>query len=93
MRRSELVALGGYRERGWPEDYDLWLRYHRAGKLFAKVPEVLFIGANTPSAQRTLSPAIPLRASCELRRTISLMDHCMGVTVCSFGGRVRRGVG
>ena len=42
MRRSELVALGGYREYGWPEDYDLWLRYHRAGKLFAKVPEVLF---------------------------------------------------
>lgn len=42
MRRSELVALGGYQERGWPEDYDLWLRYYLAGKLFAKVPEVLF---------------------------------------------------
>lgn len=42
MRRSELVALGGYLEYGWPEDYDLWLRYHMAGKLFAKVPEVLF---------------------------------------------------
>jgi len=42
MRRAELLELGGYQERGWPEDYDLWLRYFLAGKRFAKVPEVLF---------------------------------------------------
>lgn len=42
MRREELLELGGYQERGWPEDYDLWLRYHAAGKRFAKVPEILF---------------------------------------------------
>jgi len=42
MRRAELLALGGYRERGWPEDYDLWLRYHAAGRRFAKVPVSLF---------------------------------------------------
>lgn len=41
MRRAELLALGGYQERGWPEDYDLWLRYHQAGWQFAKVPQVL----------------------------------------------------
>ena len=41
MRREELVALGGYQDRGWPEDYDLWLRYRAAGRRFAKVPEVL----------------------------------------------------
>ena len=41
MRREELVGLGGYWDRGWPEDYDLWLRYRAAGKRFAKVPEVL----------------------------------------------------
>ena len=41
MRRRELVALGGYQDRGWPEDYDLWLRYRAAGRRFAKVPEVL----------------------------------------------------
>ena len=41
MRRQELVEMGGYQERGWPEDYDLWLRYHAAGRHFAKVPEVL----------------------------------------------------
>ncbi len=41
VRRDELLALGGYRDAGWPEDYDLWLRYHAAGRRFAKVPEVL----------------------------------------------------
>ncbi len=41
MRREDLVDLGGYQDRGWPEDYDLWLRYRAAGRCFAKVPEVL----------------------------------------------------
>ena len=41
VRRDELVELGGYRDAGWPEDYDLWLRFHAAGRRFAKVPEVL----------------------------------------------------
>lgn len=40
-RREWLERAGGYQERGWPEDYDLWLRLHLAGARFAKVPEVL----------------------------------------------------
>jgi len=40
--RSDAVAeVGGYREMGWPEDYDLVLRLWEAGGRFAKVPEVL----------------------------------------------------
>ncbi len=42
FRREEILALGAYRDPGWVEDYDLWLRCHNAGKKFAKVPEVLF---------------------------------------------------
>ena len=41
LRRHEMVALGGYQDRGWAEDYDLWLRYHAAGRQFAKVAEPL----------------------------------------------------
>ena len=41
MRREELVALGGYEDRGWPEDYDLVLRYAAAGRRLEKIPEVL----------------------------------------------------
>jgi glycosyltransferase involved in cell wall biosynthesis len=40
-RRVWLVQVGGYQERGWPEDYDLWLRMHLQGARFAKVPETL----------------------------------------------------
>jgi glycosyltransferase involved in cell wall biosynthesis len=41
IRRTWLERMGGYQDRGWPEDYDLWLRMHLAGARFAKVPEVL----------------------------------------------------
>ena len=41
FRREQILALGGYQERGWPEDYDLWLRACLAGFRFGKVPEVL----------------------------------------------------
>lgn len=41
MRRDEVLRLGGYEDRGWPEDYDLILRYAGAGYRLEKVPEVL----------------------------------------------------
>ena len=41
IRRAVLLAAGGYQERGWAEDYDLWLRLYLAGVRFAKVPELL----------------------------------------------------
>jgi glycosyltransferase involved in cell wall biosynthesis len=43
MRRSWLERVGGYQDRGWPEDYDLWLRLHLAGARLAKVPQVLLM--------------------------------------------------
>lgn len=48
IRRSWLERVGGYQERGWPEDYDLWLRMHLAGARFAKVPEVLLYWREHP---------------------------------------------
>jgi hypothetical protein len=36
-------AVGGYQDRGWPEDYDLLLRLWSAGHRMAKVPETLFL--------------------------------------------------
>jgi cellulose synthase/poly-beta-1,6-N-acetylglucosamine synthase-like glycosyltransferase len=36
VRRDVLRAAGGYRDCGWPEDYDLWLRLFAAGTRFAK---------------------------------------------------------
>jgi glycosyltransferase involved in cell wall biosynthesis len=41
VRRPLLAAAGGYRDCGWPEDYDLWLRLFGTGVVFAKVPDPL----------------------------------------------------
>lgn len=40
IRRTRLQALG-YRDRGWPEDYDLLLRLLRAGPVVGNVPQRL----------------------------------------------------
>ncbi|HBA73691.1 MAG TPA: glycosyl transferase, partial [Geobacter sp.] len=37
-RRSILEQLGGYRDHGWAEDYDLWLRMAAANVHFARLP-------------------------------------------------------
>lgn len=41
MRRSMYQRIGGYRDKGWPEDYDLVLRIRAAGGHLANVPSVL----------------------------------------------------
>ena len=41
FRKQVVLELGGYEERGWAEDYDLWLRMYLAGMQFAKIPETL----------------------------------------------------
>ena len=43
MRRGDLEAVGGYQDRGWPEDYDLWMRILLSGREAAKLPEVLLL--------------------------------------------------
>ena len=40
-QRLWVEQVGGYQDRGWAEDYDLWLRLYLAGANFGKVPEVL----------------------------------------------------
>jgi glycosyltransferase involved in cell wall biosynthesis len=41
MRAEVFERAGGYRDNGYPEDYDFWLRAWEAGCRFAKVPRVL----------------------------------------------------
>lgn len=51
LARRELLD---YRDQGWPEDYELWLRLLAAGVRFAKVPRVLLGWRDHPSrATRT----------------------------------------
>jgi glycosyltransferase involved in cell wall biosynthesis len=41
-RRSVLEAAGGWRERGWAEDLDLWLRLFARGARFEKLESTLY---------------------------------------------------
>ena len=45
-----------YRDMGWPEDYDLWLRVLRAGFEIAKVPEVLLQWRDEPNRLSRTDP-------------------------------------
>jgi glycosyltransferase involved in cell wall biosynthesis len=54
-RRSILEELGGYRDCGWPEDYDLWLRMAAAGVQFARLSQMLLCWRDHPErATRTM---------------------------------------
>lgn len=41
IRAEDLDAIGGYRDRGWPEDHDLWLRLLGTGLRIDKLPRTL----------------------------------------------------
>lgn len=47
--RELLLEAGGYRDVGWPEDYDLWLRLFAAGVRFAKVERPLYFWREHPA--------------------------------------------
>lgn len=42
FRKQAIESVGGYRDMGWAEDYDLWLRLAMTGHRFARLPETLF---------------------------------------------------
>lgn len=48
FRRRAVEAVGGYRQRPWAEDYDLWLRLARHGVCFARIPQILLFWRDRP---------------------------------------------
>ena len=57
IRRRVLDDVGGYQDRGGPEDYDLWLRLDEAGVAMAKVPRVLLLWREDPDRLSRTDPA------------------------------------
>jgi glycosyltransferase involved in cell wall biosynthesis len=56
VRRELIVQAGGYRDCGWAEDYDLWLRLADSGTRFARLPQTLLFWRDHPvRATRTMS--------------------------------------
>lgn len=56
FRRDALAAAGGWQERGWAEDLDLWIRLARLGVRFAKLPEVLYGWRQHPASSTRTDP-------------------------------------
>ncbi len=67
VRRGVLVEAGGYRDMGWPEDHDLWLRLAAAGVRFARLPQVLVFQREHPSRLTRTDPRYSTRAFLRLK--------------------------
>ncbi|NKB68013.1 MAG: glycosyltransferase [Candidatus Latescibacteria bacterium] len=93
VRRRELLELGAYQDRGWPEDYDLWLRYFTAGRRFAKVPQTLVYWREHPNrltrTDRRYSVENFLRAKAHYLLKGPL-QNCDGLVVWGAGKTGRR---
>lgn len=57
LRADAVAGVGGYRDAGWPEDYDLVLRLWAAGHALANVPEVLLHWREGPVRLSRTHPA------------------------------------
>lgn len=88
LRATAVEGVGGWRERGWPEDYDLVLRLWEAGERLGKVPEVLLEWRERPDRLSRTDPAYAAEAfrRCKihyLERT--LLEDRDGVVVWGAG--------
>ncbi|NIP83227.1 MAG: glycosyltransferase, partial [Gemmatimonadetes bacterium] len=87
-RADAIAAVGGYRDAGWPEDYDLVLRLWAAGGRLGKVPDVLLRWREGPGRLSRTDPRYAPDAflACKvhhLRRT--LLRGRAGVVIWGAG--------
>jgi hypothetical protein len=58
VRRSKFLEAGGERELPWLEDWDLWVRMHRAGARFKPCPEATLFYRRHDQARNVLTAEI-----------------------------------
>lgn len=56
FRRDAIRRLGGYRDPGWPEDWDLWLRLVRAGGRIGVLGRELHVWSDSPERYTRTNP-------------------------------------
>ena len=61
FRKEAIVGVGGYRDMGWAEDYDLWLRLAGAGVTFCKASGNPLLLARETGASHPQSAGIRAR--------------------------------
>ncbi len=82
VRRRVLEDAGGWSERGWAEDLDLWLRLFERGVRFAKLPRPLYGWRQHAASSTRVDP----RYSRE--RFLSLKREALDRTLLARGGRL-----
>lgn len=80
LRRDILLRVGGYQERPWAEDYDLWLRLARAGVRFARLPQVLLDWRDRPQRLTRTAPTCTAAAfrACKIHHLQQDFLHQVG---------------
>lgn len=93
MTRTAIIKqLKGYRDCGWPEDYDLWLRMAAGGVRFARLTDRLFFWRDHPErATRTMSEySLDSFRSCKLHHLRqSFLEGCNEVVMAGAGIEAR----
>lgn len=85
LHAEALRFVGGYQERGWPEDYDLLLRLWEAGYGLAKVPEVLLQWREAPGRTSRTRPEYSLDALVRCRAHYLRRTHLQELPAVIFG--------
>jgi len=95
-RAAAIAAVGGWAERGWAEDMDLWLRLFAAGARFAKLPRVLY-GWRQHSGSATRRDPRYARAQMDALRLDALrrgvLRGARGATLVGVGDGLARWTG
>jgi glycosyltransferase involved in cell wall biosynthesis len=91
FRAASLRAMGGYRDGDFPEDYELWLRFHHSGLAMGKVREVLHRWRQRPDSLSRQDPRYVRAAFDRLRAHYLALDaRIAGHRRLAFWGAGRR---
>jgi glycosyltransferase involved in cell wall biosynthesis len=90
FRREAVAAVGGYRERGWPEDLDLLYRLLEKGHRLGKVPRVLHRWRDHPHRLSRQDPRYGREAFLRAKAHYIGRVHPMRAAVVWGAGRTGR---
>lgn len=95
MRADAVASVGGYRDLGWPEDYDLLLRVWRSGGRLGKVPAVLMQWRDTPQRLSRTNQRYSLDAfrRCKVHHLVSAFPESAKGVLIWGAGRVGKAFG
>lgn len=90
FRRDPIRALGGYRDRGWPEDLDLLYRVLARGARLGKVPRVLHRWRDHPGRLSRVDSSYQREAFARVKARFLPVLHPMTAAIVWGAGRTGR---